>query len=92
MKPTILAVAVFPKGEAMSARFEELGIDLLSVDERIALAQEILDSVVAERPLIPLSDKKRRELDRRIEDQKSDASHLIAWEAIEAETDARLKR
>jgi putative addiction module component (TIGR02574 family) len=76
----------------MSASFDELGIDRLSIDERIALAQEILDSVVAARRLIALSDKKRQELDRRLENQKLDPSALVPWETIDAETETRLKK
>jgi hypothetical protein len=43
----------------MSPSFEDLGIHLLSVEQRIALVQEILDSVIAARPPEPLSDATR---------------------------------
>ncbi len=44
---------------------EQLGIDRLTTAERLALVQEILDSVAADQPRPPLSDAKRQELDRR---------------------------
>ena len=44
----------------MTATLERLGIDRMTVVERIALAQEILDSVAAEQPRPPLSEAKRR--------------------------------
>lgn len=50
----------------MAATLERLGIDRMTIAERIALVQEILDSAAAEQPRPPLSDWKRRELDRRI--------------------------
>ncbi|MBI1913168.1 MAG: hypothetical protein HYS12_00160 [Planctomycetes bacterium] len=44
----------------MTAILQQLGIDRMTVAERIALVQEILDSVVAEQPRPPLSEAKRR--------------------------------
>ena len=52
----------------MIPNLEDLGILKLSADERIALAQEILDSVVAERQPPPLSQAKRDELQRRLDE------------------------
>ena len=43
----------------MTATLERLGIDRMTVVERIALAQEILDSVAAEQPRPTLSEAKR---------------------------------
>ena len=39
---------------------QQLGIDRMTVAERIALAQEILDTVAAEQPCPPLSEAKRQ--------------------------------
>lgn len=69
----------------MSALMVRLGIDRLSVPERIALAQEILDSVAADQPPAPLSDAKRRELNRRIADVAANPDDGIPWEAVEAD-------
>ena len=76
----------------MSAILERLGIDQMTVFERIALAQEILDSVAAERPRTPLSEAKRRELDRRIADQEENPGDGVPWEEVEAAALARFAR
>jgi putative addiction module component (TIGR02574 family) len=64
----------------MTAILEQLGIDRMTVAERIALAQEILDSVAAEQPRAPLSETKRRELDRRIADEAANPDDGVTWE------------
>lgn len=76
----------------MSPSLEELGIDRLSMEQRIALAQEILDSVVAERPPGPLSAAKRQELQRRLADHAANPTEVVPWEQIEAEARARFQK
>ena len=76
----------------MSPSLEELGIDRLSIEERIALAQEILDSVVAERPLAPLSEVKKIELARRLADKTASHEQLTSWDEIEADVKARFSK
>lgn len=73
----------------MSPTLEELGIYRLSIEQRIALAQEILDSVVAERPTSTLSEAKRLELKRRLADHEANPNDIVPWEQIEAEALAR---
>lgn len=68
----------------MSAILERLGIDRMTVAERIALAQEILDSVAAEQPRAPLSEAKRRELDRRIANDEANPGDVAPREEVEA--------
>jgi putative addiction module component (TIGR02574 family) len=76
----------------MSPTLKALGIDRLSAAERIALAQEILDSVVAEQLLPPLTETKRQELERRLTAHKADPSGVVPWEQVEAEALARFRR
>ena len=76
----------------MTAILRQLGIDRMTVGERIALAQEILDSVAAEQPRTPLSDTKRRELDRRLADQAANPEDAVSWEDVEAAALARFAR
>jgi putative addiction module component (TIGR02574 family) len=76
----------------MSPTLEQLGIDRRSIEQRIALAQEILDSVVAERPLIPLSEAKKLELKRRLADKSVGHEQLIPWDEIEADAKARFSK
>ena len=73
----------------MTTILQQLGIDRMTITEPIALAQEILDSVVAEQPRPPLSDAKRRELDRRLADHAANPADAVPWEEVEA---AALKR
>ena len=76
----------------MSAILERLGIDRMTVVERIALAQEILDSVAAEQPRAPLSEAKRGELDRRMADETANPGDGVPWEEVQAAALARFAR
>jgi len=73
----------------MSPTLEQLGIYQLSIEQRIALAQEILDSVVAEQPTPTLSEAKRMELQRRMADHAANPDDVVPWEQVEAEALAR---
>ncbi len=76
----------------MTAIMEQLGIDRMTVIERIALAQEILDSVAAEQPRAPLSEAKQRELDRRVGDQAANPEDCVSWEEVETAALTRFAR
>src|SRR3954470_12342308 len=78
-----------PGGKSMTAILRQLGIDQMTVGERIALAQEILDSVAAEQPRAPLSEAKRSELQRRLADEAANPADAIPWEEVEAAALAR---
>ena len=49
----------------MPPTLQELGIDKLSIAERISLVQEIWDSIAAEIERSPLTESQRQEVDRR---------------------------
>jgi len=68
---------------------EQLGIDRLTVAERLALVQQILDSVVADQPPPSLSDAKREELARRLADHLANPDDVVPWEQVKAEALAR---
>lgn len=76
----------------MTETLQQLGIDRMSIAERIALAQEILDSVAAEQPRPPLSEAKRRELERRLADHAANPSDSVSWEEVEASALARFRQ
>ncbi len=76
----------------MTAILQQLGIDSMTIGERIALAQEILDSVVAEQPRLALSEAKKRELDRRLADQAANPADAVPWEEVEEAARARFHR
>lgn len=71
---------------------EQLGIDRMTVAERLALVQEILDSVAADQPRPPLSDAKRQELDRRLADHLANPDDVVPWEQVKSEALARWQR
>lgn len=71
---------------------QRLGIDRMTVAERLALVQEILDGVAAEQPRPPLSDAKRQELDRRLADAAANPEDGVPWDQVEAAALARFGR
>lgn len=73
----------------MTPTLEQLGIDRLSIPQRIALAQEILDSVAAEQSPSDLSEGKREELKRRMADHAANPDDVVPWEQVQADALAR---
>lgn len=76
----------------MSNRIHELGIDRLPVDERIALAQDIWDSVARDKGMPTLDEAMRAELDRRLKEMEASPDSGTDWETIKQETQARWRR
>jgi putative addiction module component (TIGR02574 family) len=76
----------------MSQALQALGIDRLSVEERISLVQEIWESIAAEVDQLPLSDVQRQELDRRLAAHRANPAAAIPFEQVEAEALARLRQ
>ncbi len=76
----------------MSPSLEALGIDRLSVAERIALVQAIWDSIAADVEKSPLTEAQRQEVDRRLAAHRANPQAAIPWEQVEAEALARLRR
>jgi putative addiction module component (TIGR02574 family) len=76
----------------MSQTMKDLGIDRLSVDERITLVQEIWDSIAADVERAPLTEPQRLELERRLADSLARPDAVTPWEEIKARALARAKR
>jgi putative addiction module component (TIGR02574 family) len=76
----------------MSPTLQSLGIDQLSVPERLRLVQEIWDSIAAEVERAPLTDAQRAEVDRRLAAHRANPEAAIPWEQVEAAALARLRR
>ena len=76
----------------MPPTMSELGIDRLSVEDRIALAQAIWDSVAEEVEGAPLSEAQRSELERRLADSIARPDAVTPWEEVKARALARSKR
>ncbi len=72
----------------MSASLKALGVEKLSVEERIALVEELWDSIAED---TPLTEPQRAELDRRLEEHQRDPGDVVPWEVIRASITARLK-
>lgn len=75
----------------MAANMQELGIDRLSVDERIALVQEIWDSIATDPDRTHLTEAGRRELERRLADHEANPEDVVPWEQVKAEALARFR-
>jgi putative addiction module component (TIGR02574 family) len=78
--------------DAMPPTIKELGIDRLSVEDRIALAEEIWDSVAADIEKAPLTEAQRRELDRRLADSLARPDAVVPWEEVKARALARARK
>ena len=76
----------------MTPTLESLGIDKLSLDERVALVQDIWDSIDSETANAPLSEAQKREIDRRLANYRANPGAARSWEEVEAELFARLHR
>jgi putative addiction module component (TIGR02574 family) len=70
----------------------DLGIDRLGVEERLALAQEIWDSVAQDLEREPLTEVQRRELERRLADSIARPDAVTPWEEVKARALARARR
>ena len=73
----------------MSASLKTLGIERLSVEEKISLVEEIWDSIAE---ATPLTEAQSLELDRRLEDHEANPNDVVPWEVVKASIAARLKR
>ena len=73
----------------MSVSLKSLGIEPLSVEERLALVEELRDSIAE---ATPLTEAQRAELDRRLAEHEARPDDVIPWESIKASIAARLKR
>ena len=76
----------------MPASMKDFGIDQLGVEDRLALAEEIWDSVAAEIERMPLTEAQRAELERRIAAADANPGAGIPWEVVRAEARARWER
>jgi len=75
----------------MSALLKSLGIDRLSVEERLVLVEDLWDSIAEESAATPLTDAQRAELDRRLTEHEASPDDVVPWEEVKASITARLK-
>jgi putative addiction module component (TIGR02574 family) len=61
-----------------------LGIDQMSVAQRILLVEEIWDSIALEEAEIPLTEAQRQDLERRIAAYEANPKAGSSWEEVKA--------
>lgn len=73
----------------MSDSLKSLGIERLSVAERLLLVEALWDSIAAD---TQLTDAQRVELDRRLADHEASPDEVVSWEEVQSSIAARLNR
>jgi putative addiction module component (TIGR02574 family) len=77
----------------MTVSLESFGLDRLSPDDKLTLAGQLWDSVVAKQaPGALLSDAQREELRRRVADAEAHPEDYVNWSDALANTLKRLSR
>ncbi len=73
----------------MNASIKSLGIDRLPIEERLALVEEIWDSIAADSAAVPLTEAQRAELQKSIKENDAHPNDLTSWEQVKASTLSR---
>ena len=73
----------------MNVSIKSLGIERLSVAERLTLVEELWDSIAAS---TPITDEQRAELDRRLADHEANPDDVVSWEEVQSSITARLAK
>jgi putative addiction module component (TIGR02574 family) len=76
----------------MTPALQALAIDRLTLAERLALVQEIWDSIAEEVEKTPLTEAQRQEVDRRLAAHEANPQAAIPLEQVNADALARLRR
>jgi len=76
----------------MALNMADYGLDQLSVEDRLTLAQQLWDSIAEDVNHLPLSPAQQQEVDRRLAAHRANPQAAIPWEQVETEARARLAR
>jgi putative addiction module component (TIGR02574 family) len=76
----------------MTPTLQALGLDRLPLDDRLAVAEALWDSVVRAAEASPLTPAQRAELERRLADSVAHPEAVTPWEQVKARAVARTKR
>src|SRR5688572_4762012 len=77
-----------PEEIAMPPTLQELGLDRLRPEDRLAVAEAIWESVAREAQAAPLTEAQRAELERRLADGIARPEAVTPWEVIKARAQA----
>jgi putative addiction module component (TIGR02574 family) len=66
----------------MSPELKALGIDRLSVAERIQLVEDIWDTIATETADLPLTEAQRVDLERRLAEHRANPQAGSTWEEV----------
>jgi putative addiction module component (TIGR02574 family) len=80
------------QGAVMSSMLQQFGLDALSADDRIALAEALWDSVHEALDQAPIAPEVRDELERRAALSDADPSRGIPWDVVRADARTRWGR
>lgn len=75
----------------MPATLEDLGIDRMSTEDRLAIAEAIWEGVAREVEQAPITEAQRHELERRLADSIARPDAVTPWEVIKARALARAR-
>ena len=73
----------------MNVSIKSLGIERLSVAERLTLVEELWESIAAS---TPITGAQRAELDRRLADHEANPDDVVSWEEVQSSITARLAK
>ncbi len=76
----------------MAPTLESLGIDRLSVAERLQLVEDIWNSIAADVEREPLTAAQQQEIDRRLAAHRANPDAAVPWEQVRSEALARFRK
>jgi len=76
----------------MSHVLQDLGIDRLPIEQRVALVQEIWDSIAREVGMLPPTPDEQRELESRVAEDEISPADVTTWDAIRSDALQRWKK
>ena len=76
----------------VSVSLHDLGIDRLSIEERVQVAEAIWGSVVQDVEAAPIPDWQKAELERRLADSLANPGAVRPWGDVEVDALTRIKR
>lgn len=76
----------------MAPTLQELGLDQLPTEDRLALAEAIWDSVARDVADSPITANQEMELRRRLADSIQRPETVVAWELVKAKALARARK